>query len=133
VGATMNDRTDIYFCPIIGALPMIKDGRVIALANGSPRRSSVLPDLATTEEQGFKDSGYNFWVGLFAPAGTPPEIIARLNAELQKALADPATAEIIVKAGFDITPSSAAELTAFVKTEIVKWAKVVKDSGAKAE
>ena len=51
----------------------------------------------------------------------------------KKALADPATAQTIVKAGFDITPSSAADLTAFVKTEIVKWAKVVKDSGAKAE
>ena len=86
LGDTMNGRTDIYFCPVIAALPMIKDNRVVALANGSPKRSSVLPDLPTTEEQGFKDSGYNFWVGLFAPAGTPPAIINRLNAEVRKAL-----------------------------------------------
>ncbi len=78
----MNGRTDIYFCPVIAALPMIKDSRVVALANGSPKRSSVLPDLPTTEEQGFKDSGYNFWVGLFAPAGTPPAVINKLNAEV---------------------------------------------------
>ena len=93
LGDTMNGRTDIYFCPVIAALPMITDGRVVALANGSPKRSSVLPDLPTTEEQGFKDSGYNFWVGLFAPAGTPPAIIDRLNAEVRKALDSPEVKE----------------------------------------
>ncbi len=93
LGDTMNGRTDIYFCPVIAALPMIRDKRVVALANGSPKRSSVLPDLPTTEEQGFKDSGYNFWVGLFAPAGTPPALIARLNAEVKKALESPEVKE----------------------------------------
>src|SRR5882724_6234341 len=75
---TMNGRVDIFFAPVIAALPMIRDNRVVALGNGSAKRASVLPDLPTTEEQGFKGSGYNFWVGMFAPAGTPPELIARL-------------------------------------------------------
>ena len=121
------------FQTLPSVLGQIRADRLRALAVSSLKRNANLPDVPTVDETMVKGFNADAWFGLFAPAGTPPEIIARLNAELQKALADPATAEIIVKAGFDITPSSAAELTAFVKTEIVKWAKVVKDSGAKAE
>jgi tripartite-type tricarboxylate transporter receptor subunit TctC len=115
---TMNGRTDIYFCPVIAALPMIRDNRVVALANGSPTRSSVLPDLPTTEEQGFKDSGYNFWVGLFAPAGTPPALIARLNAEVKKALDAPEVKERLGALGADPSPSTAADFDKIVAQEI---------------
>lgn len=89
----MNGLTDICFCPIVAALPMIKEGRVVALANGSPRRSSVLPDLPTTVEQGFQGSGYIFWVGPFVPAGTPRLVIDRLNAEARKVLDSPEVRE----------------------------------------
>ena len=115
---TMNGRTDIYFCPVIAALPMIKDGRVVALANGSPKRSSVLPDLQTTEEQGFKDSGYNFWVGLFAPAGTPPAVIDKLNAEVRKALDNPEVKERLQALGTDPAPTTPAEFDKIVAAEI---------------
>jgi tripartite-type tricarboxylate transporter receptor subunit TctC len=115
---TMNGRTDIYFCPIIAALPMIKDNRVVALANGSPKRSSVLPDLPTTEEQGFKDSGYNFWVGLFAPAGTPPAVINKLNAEVRKALESPEVKERLQALGTDPSPTTPAEFDKIVAAEI---------------
>jgi len=118
LGDTMNGRTDIYFCPVIAALPMIKDGRVAALANGSPRRSSVLPDLQTTEEQGFKDSGYNFWVGLFAPAGTPPAVINRLNAEVRKALEAPEVKERLQALGTDPAPTTPDEFDKIVAAEI---------------
>ena len=121
------------FQTLPSVLGQIRAGKLRALAVSSLKRNANLPDVPTVDETMIKGFNADAWFGLFAPAGTPPEIIARLNAELQKALADPATAETIVKAGFDITPSSAADLTAFVKTEIVKWAKVVKDSGAKAE
>ena len=121
------------FQTLPSVLGQIRAGKLRALAVSSLKRNPNLPDVPTVDETMVKGFNADAWFGLFAPAGTPPEIIARLNAELQKALADPATAETIVKAGFDITPSSAADLTAFVKTEIVKWAKVVKDSGAKAE
>ena len=86
----------------------------MALANGSPKRSSVLPDLPTTEEQGFKDSGYNFWVGLFAPAGTPPAVIDRLNAEVKKALESPEVKERLQALGTDPSPTTAAELDKIV-------------------
>jgi tripartite-type tricarboxylate transporter receptor subunit TctC len=133
LGDTMNGRTDIYFCPVIAALPMIRDGRVVALANGSPRRSSVLPDLATTEEQGFKDSGYNFWVGLFAPGGTPPAVIARLNAEVRKALESPEMKERMAALGSDSSPTTSAELDAIVAREVKENAELAKKADIKLQ
>jgi tripartite-type tricarboxylate transporter receptor subunit TctC len=115
---TMNGVTDICFCPIVAALPMIKQGRVVALANGSPTRSSVLPDLATTEEQGFPDSGYTFWVGLFAPAGTPRTVIDRLNAETGRALEAPEVRQRLQALGSDPSPTTSQELEWRVKQEM---------------
>jgi tripartite-type tricarboxylate transporter receptor subunit TctC len=115
---TMNGVTDLCFCPIVAALPMIKQGRVVALANGSPRRSSVLPDLATTEEQGFPDSGYTFWVGLFAPAGTPRKLIDRLNAEARRALEAPQVRERLKALGADPSSTTSQDLERIVRDEI---------------
>jgi tripartite-type tricarboxylate transporter receptor subunit TctC len=121
------------FQTLPSVLAQIRAGKLRALAVSSLKRNANLPDVPTVDEtvvKGFQaDAGF----GLFAPAGTPTDVITRLNVEMMKALKDPATAEVIVKAGFDITPSNPAELGDFVKVEIVKWAKVVKDSGAKAE
>ncbi len=114
-------------------LPQIRAGKLRALAVSALKRNANLPDVPTVDETVVKGFQADAWFGLFGPAGTSPDIVARLNAEMVKALKDPATAEVIVKAGFDITPSSPAELGDFVKLEIVKWAKVVKDSGARAE
>jgi tripartite-type tricarboxylate transporter receptor subunit TctC len=133
LGDTMNGRTDIYFCPVIAALPMIKDNRVVALANGSPKRSSVLPDLATTEEQGFKDSGYNFWVGLFAPAGTPPALINKINAEVKKALDSPEVKERLQALGTDPAPTTPAELDKIVATEVKENIDLAKKANIKLQ
>jgi tripartite-type tricarboxylate transporter receptor subunit TctC len=115
---TMNGVTDICFCSIVAALPMIRQGRVVALANGSSKRSSVLPGLATTEEQGFVGSGYTFWVGLFTPAGTPRTVIDRLNAEARKALESPEVRERLQAVGTDPSPTTSQELEWMVKEEI---------------
>lgn len=115
---TMAGETDLCFCPIVAALPLIKQGRVVALANGSPRRASVLPDLATTEEQGFPDSGYTFWIGLFAPAGTPRRVIDRLNAEAKKALESPEVRERLQELGTDPSPTTSQELERIIRWEI---------------
>jgi tripartite-type tricarboxylate transporter receptor subunit TctC len=133
LGDTMNGRTDIYFCPIIAALPMIKDNRVVALANGSPKRSSVLPDLKTTEEQGFKDSGYNFWVGLFAPAGTPPAIIQRVHAESMAAMEAPELRKSYEALAILVRNLTPAEFGKLMVSEQNKWQKVVNDAGIKPE
>jgi tripartite-type tricarboxylate transporter receptor subunit TctC len=115
---TMAGETDLCFCPIVAALPMIKQGRVVALANGSPRRASVMPDLATTEEQGFPDSGYTFWIGLFAPAGTPRRVIDRLNAEAKRALESPEVRERLQELGTDPSPTTSQELERIIRWEI---------------
>lgn len=115
---TMNGVTDICFCPIVAALPMIRQGRIVALANGSPRRSSALPELATTEEQGFPDSTYTFWIGLFAPAGTPRSIIDRLNAEAKRALESLEVREGLQALGTDPSHTTSQELERIIKWEI---------------
>ena len=133
LGDTMNGRTDVFFAPVIAALPMIKDNRVVALGNGGTRRAGVLPDLATTEEQGFTGSGYNFWVGLFAPAGTPPALVARINAEVNKALASPEVKERLAALGADAAPTTPAEFDKIVAQELKDNAELVKKAGIKAQ
>jgi tripartite-type tricarboxylate transporter receptor subunit TctC len=130
---TMNGRTDIFFAPVIAALPMIRDGRVVALAAGSEKRSSVLPDVPTTEEQGFKNSAYDFWSGLFAPAGTPPAVIAKLNIEVRKALESPEVKERLSALGTDIAPTTPAEFDKKVARELAENATLVKQAGIKVQ
>src|SRR5476649_984792 len=89
----MGGRVDYFFSPVVSALSIVNDKRLQALAVGSHARASVLPDVPTTEEAGYKGSAYNYWAGLLAPAGTPPRIIERLNKELVAALALPAVKE----------------------------------------
>jgi tripartite-type tricarboxylate transporter receptor subunit TctC len=115
---TISGVADICFCPIVAALPMIKAGRVVALANGSPRRSALLPDLSTTEEQGFADSGYSFWVGLFAPAEMPTALVELLNAATRKALESPEVRERLQALGAETLPTTAQELDRMVDREI---------------
>jgi tripartite-type tricarboxylate transporter receptor subunit TctC len=85
----MTGRIDIYFSPITPALPLIRDGRLVALAVGGAKRSSALPDVPTTVEAGYPNSDFDFWIGLFAPAKTPRDIVAKLYQETSKALGSP--------------------------------------------
>ena len=82
----LSGRVDYCFCPIGNVLPMVKDGRLLALAVSSPRRTSGLPDVPTTEEAGVPNSAQPFWVGMGVPANTPRDVVARLHAETVKAL-----------------------------------------------
>src|ERR1700686_5308237 len=89
----MTGRGDVYYSPISAALPFIRDGKLLALSFTSPPRAATLPDVPTTLESGYPNSAYRFWIGVFAPAKTPPAIVNRLNAEIQKALQVPAVRE----------------------------------------
>ena len=86
----MTGRIDIYFSPITPALPLIRDGKVLALAVASSKRASALPDVPTTIEAGVPDSDFDFWVGAFVPKKTPRELVAKMHAEIVKAIRNPA-------------------------------------------
>jgi tripartite-type tricarboxylate transporter receptor subunit TctC len=124
-------RVEYYFCPIATALPHIRDGKLLGLAVSSPKRASALPDVPTTLESGFADSDYTFWIGVFAPAKTPKEIVDRLNREMATAVAAPAVREKLGVLGVELMPMTPSEFDAHVKGEIVRYATFAKAAGLK--
>lgn len=126
------DRMDFYCSPINAAIELIKDGRIRALAVSSARRASALPDVPTTVEAGFPDSGYEFWIGSFVPRQTPKPIVERLHAEVTKAMANRALVKKFAELGAEPMTISAADFETMVKREIASNAAVVKAAGIKA-
>jgi tripartite-type tricarboxylate transporter receptor subunit TctC len=125
----LGDRIDFYFSPILSAVPLIQSGQVRGLAVSSLKRSDTLPDIPTTIEAGYPDSDYVFWVGLFAPAATPRNIVNRLHDAAAAALADKAVAENLKALGAAPMAMAPTEFDAYVKAEIATIAKVVKAAG----
>jgi tripartite-type tricarboxylate transporter receptor subunit TctC len=125
----MTGRIDVYYSPLLPALPLIRDHKLIALAVSSPVRTSTLPDVPTTVEAGYKNSSYRFWEGLFAPAKTPPEIIHKLNTEIEKAMQVPAVRDRLAKLGVQPMPMSAEQFADFVKEELVVNSELAKAAG----
>jgi tripartite-type tricarboxylate transporter receptor subunit TctC len=122
----LTGRVDYYFCPVISVLQFIKDGKLLALAAGSTRRSSALPDVATTLEAGIPNSDYNFWVGMFVPAKTSRDIVNKLYQNTLKALQTPEMKERMAKLGAEPMLMAPAEFDAHIKTEIGANAALVK-------
>jgi tripartite-type tricarboxylate transporter receptor subunit TctC len=129
VNEVIAGRVDYYFSPIAPVIGQIKGGQLVALAVGSPRRASALPDVPTTAEAGVPGSEFNFWIGMMAPAKTPREIVERLQAEVVKALAAPDVKERFTQLGVDAWTMKPAEYDAYIKAEITSNAKLVKDAG----
>jgi tripartite-type tricarboxylate transporter receptor subunit TctC len=126
-------RVDYYFCPISTALPLIRDGRLLALAVSSPMRAVSLPEVPTTLESGFPDSDYTFWIGTFAPAGTAPEIVQRLYREMQTAMKVPTVAERLAQLGAEAMPLTPNEFGALVAKEVTTYAEFVRRAKMKVE
>jgi tripartite-type tricarboxylate transporter receptor subunit TctC len=114
-------------------LPFIEQGRLRALAVTGSKRMAALPQVPTLLELGFKDLVVRDWQGLMVRAGTPPDIIARLNASIGVALADPAVQQALSKLGVDPAGGTPAQLGALVDSEITRWSKVVKLQGLKSD
>ena len=112
---------------------LIRDGKLKALGVSAAGRVSFLPDVPPLSELGLKDFDSVGWFGLVAPAGTPPEIIARLNAAFVKALNDPAAAAKIRVLGAEPAPSSPEDFAKFIRSENAKWGKLITDTGIKGE
>ncbi|TMG76788.1 MAG: tripartite tricarboxylate transporter substrate binding protein [Betaproteobacteria bacterium] len=126
-------RVDYYFCPVVSVLPLLKDGKIVALAVGSTRRSSALPDLPTTLEAGVPNSDYNFWVGMFAPAKTPRETVQRLYRETLRALRSPGVSEKMSNLGAEPMDYDPDQFNAYIRGEIASNAALVKAAGIKLE
>ena len=129
----LGGRVTMMFDNMPSSLPLVKEGRLRALGVTSLKRSPAAPEIPTIAEQGLPGFDAASWFALFAPAGTPRPIVDRLQAEVKKILAQPEIAKKLAEAGLDAVGSSPDELAAYQRTEIAKWAKVVRDSGAKVE
>ena len=127
----MAGRVDYYFCPIATALPFIQDGKLLALAVSSRTRAPALPDVPTTLEAGYKDSDYTFWIGMFAPARTPHDIVDKLNAAMIKAVEAPDVKAKLAALGVETAKMSPAEFDAQVKSELSSYAAFAKVAGMK--
>ena len=126
-------RVQYMFATIPSVIGHIKAGKLNAIAVSSLARSRSLPMVPTVHESGFPEFQAGSWFGLFAPKGTPPEIISELNKAVNEILADPAIIAKMVQEGADPIGGSSLQLGAFVKAETDKWRAVVKASGAVAE
>ena len=129
----MGGRIDWFFAPMVSALPLIQTGRLQALAVGTAKRSSALPDAPTTVEAGVPGSEYLFWVGLFAPAKTPQPIVERLQAEIAKIMAAPDLKERLDKLGAEPFTMSSAQFNKFLVDETAKAQQVVKAANVKVD
>ena len=125
-------QIQLMFDNMPSALPMAKEGKIRALAQTTATRSSAAPDVPTVSETvpGFEATT---WFAMFAPAGTPRDVVLRINAEMQRVFKLPDVVDKLKALGLEPWISSPEELARYQGTEIIKWAKVVKDSGAKAE
>jgi tripartite-type tricarboxylate transporter receptor subunit TctC len=120
---------------VVTALPLIQEGRVRAIAVSSAERSPLLPEVPAMAEAGLTPAGFDLgaWQGILAPAKVPPAAIARLNAAVAAALADPDVRARLAAQGAKPTGGSAADYAAYLQSEIGLWTKVVADSGATAD
>ncbi|QFZ82836.1 tripartite tricarboxylate transporter substrate binding protein [Variovorax paradoxus] len=129
-------NADVMFDNLPSSMAQIKGGKLTALAVTSSQRSPALPDVPTVEEAGgpaLKGYEASSWFGLLAPAGTSPEIVNRIQQEVAKSLGTPAIKEKMLAQGAIPSGNSPADFTKLIASEHVKWAKVVKDSGAKVD
>jgi tripartite-type tricarboxylate transporter receptor subunit TctC len=131
--AVMAGEVDVGFFNTPTVIGQIKDGKVKALGVTSLKRSPLLPDVPTLDEQGIKDYEINTWFGFVAPAGTPPEIVTRLNAEINKILSSADAKERLGPQGFDLAaPAPPAAFTKIIESDLAQWIPIVKASGAKS-
>ena len=127
----ISGRVDFCFCPATNVIPMVKDGRLLALAVGSSRRSSGLPDVPTTEEAGVPNSAQNFWVGMGVHAKTPRDIVNKLHAETLKALNSPEIRTRWASLGQDSRVFSPEQFDAYLRDDLARNAALVKAANIK--
>jgi len=126
-------QVDLTFNTLPPLLQFAKTGKIKALAVTGAKRASALPDVPTIEESGVKGYDVTTWYGILAPAGTPPEIVARLNAEIVKTLKTPEVYQKLQGQGFDVDTSTPEAFATLIRDEVDKWKKVAREANVKAE
>ena len=129
----LSGQVTLFFDSIPSSLPQVRAGKLKGIAVASSRRSPVLPELPTMSEGGLTGFAADSWFGIMAPAGTPRDVIAKLNADIVKALDSAEVKDIITKQGGEVMGSTPAQMAAQIRGDREKWGKVVRDSGAKVE
>lgn len=122
----LGGRVDYCFCPVSPVVPFAKDGKLLALASGSAKRSSALPDVKTTEELGYANSAYEFWVGFGVPRKTPPDIVKRLHEETVKALNTPEIKALWLALGQEFDIRTPEQFDAYLRREAKENAELVR-------
>jgi len=115
------------------AMAQVKGGRLVVLAAAGERRSTLAPDVPTLAELGLPNVEADLWYGMLAPAGTPRDIVVRVNADMTKALALPEVRTALAAQGMEVAPSSPEDMAALMRRDAARWAGVVKQAGIKAE
>ena len=132
LNAAMGGQTQLASVALPAAVELVKGGRVRGLVVTGAKRSAALPDVPTVAESGFPGFEDVTWVGVFAPAGTPKAVLERLNREVAKIQQDPAFQQSLASTGFEPLGGDLQQAQAYLRDELVKWARVVKETGAKA-
>ncbi|MFM2443079.1 MAG: hypothetical protein RJB09_265 [Pseudomonadota bacterium] len=127
----MSNKVQFAFSSIAGALPFTTDNRVRPIATTGTKRSSVYPDLPTVQEAGLAGFEVDLWLGIFAPTGTPPDVVEKLNGAIQTVLKDPETIKALARVGVEPRGTSVKDGETFLKAEFGKWKKVIDDGNIK--
>lgn len=133
IGDTIAGRVCCYFAPINAALPHIKGGKALALAVTSAQRTSLLPDVPTIAESGVAGFDYTLWIGLWGPAAMPADIVSKINADVNRALASPDLAQRLTNLGTLPAKMSPVQFTEYVRKEVADSARVLKAAGIKPQ
>ncbi len=129
----MGGSVDVAIMSVPSVLGLVRGGKLTPIAVTTAKRSAMLPNTPTLDEAGIKGVDTGIWLGLFAPAGTPPAIVARLNAEVNKVLQMPDVREKLANGGATPVGGSSEDFAAFVRADYAKWGRIVKESGVKLE
>lgn len=133
VTALLGGSVDCYWAPISAAMSNIRSGKLRPLAVSTPKRNSQLADVPTTGEAGVPNANSPLWFGLWAPAGTTPEVVAKISADVRRAIADPGVREKLAGLGNDTMDMAPDEFARFVRAEMEDYARVVKGAGIKPQ
>src|SRR5215510_2381365 len=133
IQAMLSGSVDCYWAPISAAIPHIKGGRVRPLAVSTSKRNSQLPDVPTTGEAGVQRADAPLWFGIWAPAGTPANVVAKISTDTRRALADPAVRDKLSSLGNDIMDMSPETFARFVRDQIEEYAGVIRAAGIRPQ